>query len=430
MFSGAFARMILPGLFLLTGPSGCLIPHVRPSASVTGDHAFITYQPAEKNDKKLRLAVKDSIDMKGEKTTVGSEFLAVFGKPATDDAKCLATARKRGDVEFVGKTNLSELAVATSGVNAYFGTPRNPLRHSLIPGGSSSGSAVAVANGEADVALGTDSAGSIRVPAACCGIVGLKTTYGLIPLDGVYPIAPTQLDTVGPMARNVADTVQGMDLLQPGFAAQYRQAVANKPLARGIRIGRLYIDGTDPKVDRAVDDALTKTGFKVERLSSKFTENWMQAQTDAATVAAVGAWLHDQQVLIEPQVSFRTKTIVALGGVEYTSTYGPALGRKSAWKAAIDKEFEKVDFIALPTMQKLPPHVPLFSSGTVAFEASMLAWQNTQAVNFAGVPALAIPVPIPRASIPVTSLQLIGPSRSEAPLLNAARLIEDAVKSR
>ena len=131
--------------FLLTGPSGCLIPHVRPPASVTGDHAFITYQPAEKNDKKLRLAVKDSIDMKGEKTTVGSEFLAVFGKPATDDAKCLATARKRGDVEFVGKTNLSELAVATSGVNAYFGTPRNPLRHSLIPGGSSSGSAVAVA---------------------------------------------------------------------------------------------------------------------------------------------------------------------------------------------------------------------------------------------------------------------------------------------
>jgi len=84
----------------------------------------------------------------------------------------------------------------------------------------------------------------------------------------------------------------------------------------------------------------------------------------------------------------------------------------------------------LPTMQKLPPHVPLFSSGTVAFEASTLASQNTQAVNFAGVPALAIPVPIPRASIPVTSLQLIGPSRSEAPLLNAARLIEDAVKSR
>jgi Asp-tRNA(Asn)/Glu-tRNA(Gln) amidotransferase A subunit family amidase len=287
-FGGALARMILAAAFLTSALSGCMIPHVRPAASATRDHAFIDYQAPAKDDKKLRLAVKDLIDMKGEITTAGSEFLAVFGKPAKRDAQCLATARERG-VQFVGKTNLSELAVATSGINAYFGTPRNPLRHSLIPGGSSSGSAVAVANDEADVAFGTDSAGSIRVPAACCGVVGLKTSYGLIPLDGVYPIAPKQLDTVGPMARNVADTVQGMDLLQPGFAAQYRQAVANQPTARAIRIGRLYINGADPKVDRAVDDALAKAGLKVETLSPEFTEKWMQAQKDAATVAAVGA---------------------------------------------------------------------------------------------------------------------------------------------
>ena len=424
-----FARTLLAASFLMSGLSGCLIPHVRPPASPTRDHAFITYQPPPKDDKKLRLAVKDLIDMKGEKTTAGSEFLAVFGKPATRDASCLATARARG-VQFVGRTNLSELAVATSGINAYFGTPRNPLRHGLIPGGSSSGSAVAVANNEADVALGTDSAGSIRVPAACCGIVGLKTTYGLIPLDGVYPIAPKQLDTVGAMARNVADTAQGMDLLQPGFAAQYREAVANKPSAQGIRIGRLYINGTDPRIDRAVDDALARAGFKVEKLNPEFADKWKLAQQDAAVVAAVGAWLHDQKVLIEPQVSLRTKAIVGLGGVEYTTTYGPALRRQSAWKAAISEMFEKVDFIALPTMQKLPPHVPFFGGGTVAFEVATLASQNTQAVNFAGVPALAMPVPIANASLKVTSLQLVGPSRSEAALLNAGRLVEEAMKNR
>ena len=129
-------------------------------------------------------------------------------------------------------------------------------------------------------------------------------------------------------------------------------------------------------------------------------------------------------------MSLRTKAIVTLGAVDYTTTYGPALRRKYAWQAAIGEVFKNVDFIALPTMQKLPPHLPLFGSGTVALEVAMLGLQNTQAVNFAGVPALAIPVPIAHASIPVTSLQLIGPNRSEASLLNAGRLVEAAVKSR
>src|SRR4029434_9951199 len=102
----------------------------------------------------------------------------------------------------------------------------------LIPGGSSSGSAVAVASGRADVAFGTDTAGSIRVPAGCCGVVGLKTTYGLVSLDGVFPIAPKHLDTVGPMARDVKGTVAGMDLLQRGFAGRYQQAVASNPSAK------------------------------------------------------------------------------------------------------------------------------------------------------------------------------------------------------
>ena len=234
--------------------------------------------------------------MKGVVTSAGSEYLAKNSPPAKQDAKCLAIARQR-NVQFVGKTNTSELALAVSGINDYFGTPRNPLgRWPLIPGGSSSGCAVALANNEADVAFGTDSAGSIRYPAACCGIVGLKTTFGLVPLDGVYPIAPNQLDTVGPMARDVAGVVQGMDLLQAGFASRYRQAVAAKPSAKGIRVGRIYIKGTAPSVDQAMDDALAATGFEVVKLSPEFAEKWAQAQKDAATVAAVYAWIYDQEV--------------------------------------------------------------------------------------------------------------------------------------
>ena len=103
-----------------------------------------------------------------------------------------------------------------TGVNPWYGTPVNPLDPRLVPGGSSSGSAVAVATGEADVAYGTDTGGSVRIPSACCGTAGLKTTWGRVPLDGVWPLSPS-FDTVGPMARDVAGLVLGMELLEPGF---------------------------------------------------------------------------------------------------------------------------------------------------------------------------------------------------------------------
>ena len=178
--------------------------------------------------------------MKGVVTTAGSEIFSITHKPAEKDAPCLAIARQR-NVQIVGKTNLTEFAISPSGMNEYFGTAVNPLKRNLIPGGSSSGNAVAVASGMADVAFGTDTAGSIRVPAACCGIVGLKTTYGLIPLEGVYPVEPEHLDTVGPMGKDIDHTVQGMELLQDGFAAKYAAAKAAKPTAQSIRVGRLKL---------------------------------------------------------------------------------------------------------------------------------------------------------------------------------------------
>jgi Asp-tRNA(Asn)/Glu-tRNA(Gln) amidotransferase A subunit family amidase len=313
-------------------------------------------------------------------------------------------------------------------MNAYYGTPRNPMEKfwRLIPGGSSSGSAVAIANNEADVAFGTDTAGSIRVPAACCGIVGLKTTFGLVPIDGVYPIAPDKLDTVGPMGKDIEHTVQGMDLLKAGFESEYRQAIAQKSSAKSIRVGRVYIKGTAPAIDKAVDDALAKTGFTVINVTRDLTDKWAQAQTDAATVAAVGAWIYDLKFQKESQVTIRTKAVVALGGVQYKTAYHPALARREAWKAEMRKVFQDVDVIALPTLKGLPPHMPLFG-GTLAFELRMLNLQNTQAINYAGVPALAMPIPSANRKVP-TSLQLVGPVRSEATLLNAGRLVEEAMQ--
>src|SRR5580658_8479506 len=148
----------------------------------------------------IRLAVKDLIDVAGVPTTAGSQALAATAAAAERDAQCLAGARGAG-ARIVGKANLDELAFGASGVNAYFGTPVNPLDPGRVPGGSSSGSAVAIADGEADIAYGSDTGGSVRIPAAFCGRTGLKTTHGRISLEGVWPLAPS-LDTVGPMARD------------------------------------------------------------------------------------------------------------------------------------------------------------------------------------------------------------------------------------
>jgi amidase len=393
-----------------------------------GDRAFIKQFPAEPDSNRLRLAIKDNIDMKGIVTTAGSNFFLLTHQPAKADAACLAIAHQR-NVQIVGKTNMTEFAVAPSGMNEYFGTPRNPLRSILIPGGSSSGSAVAVANREADVAFGTDTAGSIRVPAACCGIVGLKTTFGLISIKGIHPVEPQHLDTVGPMGKDIAHTVEGMDLLQEGFSAQYAAARAAKPSGANIRVGRLKLQGTDPEIDAAIDQALAAAGFQIVELDDAFRQKWDDAKADGNTLAAAGAWISNRGFQLAPAVSARTKAIISLGQINYTTGYRAAVARQRAWQRTLASVFEKVDLIALPTLQKAPPGLPLFNLRIGILDAQILQIQNTVPVNFAGNPALAMPIPAShRFRVPLTSLQLVGPRLAEAQLLNAGRLVEEAVK--
>jgi amidase len=427
-FSCFVCKSFLLGLASIALLSGCsLLPSFH--SPLPGNRAFIAYWPPAENSNQLKLAVKDNIDVKGVVTTAGSKRLTRKGVPAEKDASCLAIARQR-NVQIVGKANLSEFAVAPSGINEYFGTPPSPLSDSrkLLPGGSSCGSAVAVASGMADVAFGTDTAGSIRVPAAWCGVVGLKTTHGLVPIDGVFPIEPEHLDTVGPMGKDVAHTVQGMDLLQNGFAALYAAVVAAKPSAQGIRIGRLTLPGTDTNIDQAVDEALAKTGFQVIRLDDDFRKEWEQAKKDGNSIAAAGAWISDKKFLYKLGVAGRTKSAIRAGRIAYLTSYEKAVARQAAWQNTLKEIFSKVDFIALPTLQTPPPPIPPDLKIGI-MEAIMLERQNTVAVNFAGNPALALPIPLHDAEVAVTSLQLIGPRLGEAELLNAGRLVEAAVKS-
>jgi Asp-tRNA(Asn)/Glu-tRNA(Gln) amidotransferase A subunit family amidase len=404
--------LFLLALFISVCFQGCTFPVKGPASSQTRDGAYIKYWAPEPGSTKLRVAVKDIIDMKGEVTTAGSKYLAGTRSPATRDAACLAGARG-SNVHIVGKTNLTEFALGVSGLNEYFGTPINPHDRFRIPGGSSSGSAVAVANGTAEVAFGSDTAGSIRVPAACCGILGLKTTYGLVPLQGVFPLSPKHLDTIGPMAKDADHLAQGMALLSPGFSAR-------SPGPAGMKIGRLYLGTTSPAIDRAIDAALTEKGFQLIRLDDQFKKAWAEAQSNGTIVAEADGWLSDNKYAGKLGVSLVTTATIELGKIQLDTGYKAALRAREKWRQTLARVFEKVDFIAVPTLDQLPPFKPLFGRNAV-FEARVLAMQNTVPVNYAGNPAIAIPIPL-RGHLP-TSVQLVGRNFSEAQLINAARLL-------
>jgi Asp-tRNA(Asn)/Glu-tRNA(Gln) amidotransferase A subunit family amidase len=198
--------------------------------------------------------------------------------------------------------------------------------------------------------------------------------------------------------------------------------VAARPSAKRIRIGRLYLDGTDPAIDRAIDAALAAKGFRVVRLGETFKAKWVQAQALARTAAVVDAGVWFQAYLDKAGVTTPTKATILLGRADTTTTEGELRRGQRAWQRELRRVFRGVDFIALPTLQTIPPRVPLFGRSAL-FEGRVFLIQNTVAVNFAGNPALAMPVPLEDRAVPVTSLQLIGPRLSEAELLNAGRLI-------
>jgi amidase len=354
----------------------------------------------------IRLAVKDLIDLAGVPTTAGSRAQAETAAPAEADAPCMAGARV-ARVAIVGKVNLHELAFGASGVNHYFGTPVNPLDPDRVPGGSSSGSAVAIASGEADVAYGSDTGGSIRIPAAFCGITGLKTTHGRVSLDGVWPLAPS-LDTVGPMALDVAGVAAGMSLLEPGFTIDVPPAA---------RVGRIRPAGfdVDPDVDAAVDAALARSGIEVTEID---LAGWHDARQAAGVIIDAEAADSNRILLSDPVrrdlLGADVRARLIEGAATTPAQLAQARAFQSAWRTAMSTALRDVDVLALPTAPFCPP---------LLSEAVRLPYTAfTNPVNLAGFPALALP--IPSGSRFPASLQLIGWPNAEAMLLATGAIIE------
>ena len=351
-----------------------------------------------------RVAVKDLIDVAGTPTTCASRPVTETAVPAKRDAACIAAIRTSGG-RLVGKTNLHELAFGGNGVNPYTGTPVNPLDPARIPGGSSSGSAVAVATGEADIALGTDTAGSIRTPSACCGVVGLKTTYGRIALDGVQPLAPS-LDTVGPMAATVAGVVLGMALLEPGFAP----AADVAPV-----VGRFRLSGVDPAIEDAIDRTLAGAGLPFEAC---MLGGWSDADEAGSAVlfgeaAAVHRQLFDHHAdALGPE----TRERLTRGRSITRHRLEAALDAASGWRAELDAALARTPVIALAALVDEPP--PLTDP------LRLDTRRPNAAVNLAGNPAIVVPIPRP-GRFP-TAVQLVGRRDDEELLVATAAAVEAA----
>lgn len=353
----------------------------------------------------LRVAVKDCIDVAGTILGAGSPVVAESAEPALDDAPCLAGFRAAG-ARIVGKTGLHELCFGATGVNPHLGTPVNPLDPRRIPGGSSSGSAVAVARGEADVALGTDTAGSVRNPAACCGVVGLKTTWGAVPVVGTRPLAPS-LDTVGLLAPDVASLAAGATLLEARLTMG--------ELAPSPTVGRLRLAGTDPTIDAAIDSALLAAGIEAIEVE---LPGWDAAHAAALTVLFGEAlivnddlWRHHHDRLGADLVE-RFTFAQAISPAEL----GEARAHREPWRAELAVVLGEVGVLALPTLPDYPPRLA---------EAPVGPNRACAAVNLAGHPALALPVP--SGGLLPASLQLVAPDHHELRLLATAAAIEAAV---
>ena len=377
---------------------------------MTDNLAFIS-RAAITSSSRLRLAVKDIIDVAGFVTTAGSRAIANCADTAEEHAECV-TLCLAGGAEVVGKTNLHELAVYATGINPWFGTPRNPLDASLIPGGSSSGSAVAVACDEADVALGTDTGGSIRIPAACCGVTGLKPTYGQVSLRGVRPLAPS-LDTVGPMARNISMLKRGWNLLNahPPAAAQPAR-----------RVGRIRTTGV-PAIERAIDSALGDSELEVTFVDMPDPR---MGQESFSAIFDAELWNSDHSLLDLPEELGDDVEMAIRSGASSVPYLAAAHVMGAAWRAKLLELFQSAELLVLPTIPVFPPTLTQAKIDPRNVIHDLV--RHTSPFNLAGLPALALPIPVMSGTIPA-SMQLVGPPDAESTLLETAAIIESAVQA-
>ncbi|MEP7102833.1 MAG: amidase [Burkholderiales bacterium] len=374
----------------------------------------------------LAVSVKDLFDVQGEVTAAGSTVLA---KNAPAAADCPAVARLRAaGAAFIGRTNMSEFAFSGVGINPHFGTPPNPITARLdaeprIPGGSTSGGAVSVASGAAWAALGSDTGGSIRIPAALQGLVGFKNTARLTPTEGAIPLSTT-LDTACAITRSVRDAVLLHEVL-----ADRRVALAGKPIA-SLRLAvptTAMLDALDPTVSRAFERALATlraAGAQIEEIALPALADVPPSFSPPEAWAWHRRLLATRQSEYDPRVAMRIRRGEAISATDYIDL----LQARRAWIARVDAAMRGFDAMLSPTVPIVaPPIAPLIATDEAFFATNALLLRNPSLVNMLDGCALSLPCHAP-GEMPVGLMVWSGALRDEA-VLDASLAIEAAVMS-
>ena len=379
----------------------------------------------------LAVSVKDLFDVQGDTTTAGSTVLAT-NPPATDDCPAVARLRRAG-AAFVGRTNMSEFAFSGVGINPHFGTPANPATAALdpqprIPGGSTSGGAVSVATGAAWAALGSDTGGSIRIPASLQGLVGFKNTARLTPTGGAVPLSTT-LDTACAITRTVRDAVLVHEVL-----ADRQVRLAGRPMG-SLRLAvptRLMLDGLDATVTAAFERslaALRATGAHVEEIA-------LAPLTDIARINATGgfspaeAWAWHRGLLAEHEAAYdpRVAQRIRRGASMTAADYIDLLHARTRWIAEMTSAMQGFDAVLSPTVPCVaPPIAPLLTDDAAFFATNALLLRNPSVVNLLDGCALSLPCHAP-GEMPV-GLMVWSTALQDDTVLDVALAIEAALRA-
>jgi aspartyl-tRNA(Asn)/glutamyl-tRNA(Gln) amidotransferase subunit A len=366
------------------------------------------------------LAIKDLIDMEGEASAAGSAALLRERPPARSDAPVIARLDEAGAV-MLGRTNMTELAFSGLGLNPHFGTPGGAHDAARVPGGSSSGSAVAVAAGQACAALGSDTGGSVRIPAAFQGLVGLKTSDGSLPMEGTVPLSTT-LDTLGPIARTLEDAWALWRAMRAVPPAPFPEAPG--PLAL-LAPTTVLGEELEPEVEAAYDAglaALERAGHRIVRREAPALRELLGLYRRYGSFAAHEAFALYEDLLgraeppIDPRVARRILAVRDRRSCDYIRL-GYARDRLAAgfWD-----EVREFDAVLAPTVRiRAPRAVELEGDADAYLRANAAVLRNTTVINLLGAPAATLPIAAPEAGI--GGMVAAAPGREAQTLAVAAR---------
>ena len=381
----------------------------------------------------IPIALKDLFDTAGVKTTAAS---AVFASRVPErDAEVVRRLKQAGAV-FVGKTNMHEFAYGDTSAVSHFGPVRNPWDRQRISGGSSGGSAAAVAARLCYGALGSDTGGSIRQPSAYCGIVGLKPTYGRVSTTGVVPLS-WSLDHVGPMCRTVADTalvlqtIAGYDAMDTNSidapVPDYSNALTEKVAALRIGVPRaVFYEGMEPEVEQAITEALRVLG----RLTASTRDVVLPTYMTLPVVGAEAYAFHSQYVMRTPELYQKPTRERIEGGARVSATaYIDGKRELDRLRRSIGDVFSSVDVLVTPTSPVLPQTVDDAINHPVVPPPGGVAptLRNTQPFDIFGLPTISVPCGFSSGGLPI-GLQISGPRLGESRVLALARAYEQATE--